>query len=231
MLTKSTSVVILAAGNGTRFSSDGIKKQFVEILDEPLLLRTCRIFDPLPYVREIIVMTAEEDIEKSFLILNGRIRKLSCVKAGGKTRRESAFKSLDFISEKSSLIAIHDCARCLTDPDAVNRTIEAADKYGAAACAEKAVDTVKIVDSKSIIVRTVDREEVMLVKTPQVFRKNVYLASALMAQKDGADVTDDCMLAERAGFKVKLIDCGHDNIKITYPEDKIIAEAILEGRK
>ena len=99
------------------------------------------------------------------------------------------------------------------------------------AAAERAVDTVKYADSRGVIEKTIDRNYVWLMKTPQIFNANMYRAGVYAALKDKASVTDDCMLVERLGFKVHAVDCGHENIKLTYATDKIIAEAILTARE
>ena len=104
-------------------------------------------------------------------------------------------------------------------------------RHGAAAAAEKATDTLKRSDSSGLIAETLDRESVWMVKTPQIFLANMYRAGMYTAIKDGAEVTDDCMLVERLGFKVKPVECGRENIKITYPAAAVIAEAILKDRE
>jgi 2-C-methyl-D-erythritol 4-phosphate cytidylyltransferase len=137
---------------------------------------------------------------------------------------------LEAIDPKSEFIAIHDSARCLVTEDIIENVIKRAYETGAAAAAEKAVDTVKYGSENGIIEKTIDRNHVWLMKTPQVFLANMYRAGVYSAARDGASVTDDCMLVERIGFKVHAVDCGHENIKLTYATDKIIAEAILTAR-
>ena len=88
----------------------------------------------------------------------------------------------------------------------------------------------KFADDNRIITETIDRDHVWLMKTPQVFQANMYRAAVYTAFKDGAAVTDDCMLVERIGFKVRVVDCGNENNKLTYPTDKVFAEAILNER-
>jgi len=110
-------------------------------------------------------------------------------------------------------------------------TVRAAWKYRAAAAAHKVSDTVKLADSRGFIDKTVDRDLVWLVKTPQVFLTDMYRAAAYMAKKDNVSVTDDCMMCERLGFKVKLVECGEDNIKLTVASDLLRAEQILRSRE
>ncbi|MCQ2455946.1 MAG: 2-C-methyl-D-erythritol 4-phosphate cytidylyltransferase [Clostridia bacterium] len=223
-----TTALILAAGSGTRF---GERKQFTEILGVPVLLRTALTFDACPLIDEVIVVTGEEDITSCREMLEGRIGKLTKVVAGGATRQESAMAGLEEVDPKSDFIAIHDAARCLVTVDVIEKVLHEAYETGAAAAAEKAVDTVKFADGNGVITETIDRDHVWLMKTPQIFDANMYRAAVYSAYKDKVPVTDDCMLVERLGFRIKAVDCGRENIKITYAEDKIIAEAILTSRE
>ena len=221
------SALILAAGSGTRF---GGTKQFTEILGVPVILRTALAFEKCPLIDEIIVVTGEDDIERCHVILDGRITKLTHVIMGGSTRQRSAMAGLELVDERCEYVAIHDAARCLVTPEIIENVMNEAYKTGAAAAAEKAVDTVKIADKDGNIVETVDRDKVWLMKTPQIFLANMYRAGVYSAYRDVVTVTDDCGLVERIGFKIKAVDCGHENIKITYPTDKIVAEAIIKSR-
>lgn len=232
---KHTTALILAAGSGERFSKGaeslaGMKKQFVPIHGEPVLLRTVKVFEESDFINDIIVVTAEDDVDFCRELLEGEITKLRKVISGGATRQDSAMAGLEAIDPKSEFIAIHDGARCLVTEDIIENVIKRAYETGAAAAAEKAVDTVKYGSENGIIEKTIDRNHVWLMKTPQVFLANMYRAGVYSAARDGASVTDDCMLVERIGFKVHAVDCGHENIKLTYATDKIIAEAILTAR-
>ena len=113
----------------------------------------------------------------------------------------------------------------------IRKVISAALTYGSAAAACKASDTVKICDVKDMIESTPERSRVWLAQTPQIFETEIYRASAYLAISDKLAVTDDCSLAEHAGFKVKLVDCGKENLKITQPVDLYFAEAVLKMRK
>ena len=229
---KNTSVLILAAGSGERFSAGrDIKKQFVQVAGIPAILRCAEAFESLRSVKEIIVVTGRDDIGRVHEILDGKITKLTSVVCGGATRQESAMAGLGAVSDSADYIAIHDAARCLVTPDVITRVIDEAVRCGAAAAAERAVDTVKYAKASGVVENTIDRTHVWLVRTPQVFKANMYRAGVYMAHRDGAAVTDDCMLVERLGFKVQLVDCGHENLKITYPSDLAAAEAILQARQ
>lgn len=227
-----TSAVVLCAGVGNRFSENGIKKQNVLICGVPVAVRTLLAFEKAQTVDEVVVVVHEDDKELyAGYCVKYSLSKVSQIVCGGDTRMESSLRGFDAIDDRAEYVMIHDGARCLVTPEIIDRTAFEAYACGAAAAAEKSRDTVKIADSEACIENTVDRERVWLVKTPQVFLANMYRAAAYMAKKDGVFVTDDCMMAERLGFKIKLVECGFQNLKITYPEDIEIAEAILKSRE
>jgi len=227
-----TSAVVLCAGVGNRFSADGtLTKQNVLLLGIPVAVHTLLAFEKSETVNEVIVVVreGEQDIFEDY-VRKYALSKVKKIILGGETRQESSLKGFDEIDDASQYVAIHDGARCLVTPKIIDDTVRAAYEHRAAAAAERCRDTVKTADRDGCIEDTVDREKVWLVKTPQVFLSNMYRCAAYTAVKDKVKVTDDCMMAERLGFKIKLVDCGTQNIKITYAEDMLIAEAILKSR-
>lgn len=225
---KYTSAIILAAGVGSRFGGD-TKKQYTELCKEPCIVHTIRAFENTECIDEIVLVGESSEIEP--LIKNKGFRKIKCIVKGGAERQDSALCGFDAVSDKTDYVVIHDGARCLVTPEIIETVTKEAHKFKAAAAAHKSSDTVKISAPDGFIDHTEDRDKVWLVQTPQAFKEDVYRVAAYMAKRDGAAVTDDCMLLERLGFDVKLCECGRDNIKLTTAEDKIIAEAILESRK
>jgi 2-C-methyl-D-erythritol 4-phosphate cytidylyltransferase len=224
--------VILAAGSGRRFGDEKGKKQFVPVCSEPVLVHTLRAFEACDYITEIVVVTAAEDIRRCEEYRDGYgFTKVRAIIAGGEDRQASAKKGFDAISDKAEFVAIHDGARCLVTPDLIAQTVRSAYRQGAAVAAEKSRDTVKRTSAAGVIEETMDRETVWLAKTPQVFLANMYRAAVYTAEKDGFRATDDSSLVERLGFRVRTVDCGGDNIKLTTPVDVYIAEAILRARK
>ncbi len=223
------SAIILAAGSGIRFG-DKNGKHLAMVEDVPVLVRSAMAFETCPLVDEIVVVTRTEDIEICRSLLSG-ITKLTTVVAGGDTRQKSAKIGFDAINPAAELVSIHDAARCLVTAEIIAKVTEEATIHGAAAAAEKTVDTVKRVDKNGFITETLDRDYVWMVKTPQTFLADMYRAAAYMAERDNVQATDDCALAERLGFQVKLVDCGWENLKITFPEDTRRAKMILDIRR
>jgi len=226
-MAKFTSAVILAAGNGTRFGGS-VKKQFVDVLGIPCIARTVDAFERCSLIDEIVLVGDPEAILKA--LGNCSFKKISAIVPGGETRQDSALLGFDAISDKAKFVAVHDGARCLITPEMIESTVKAAYKYRAAAAAHRSSDTVKICNEDGLVEETTDRDKVWLVQTPQVFNADVYRVSAYMAKRDSAVVTDDCMLCERLGFDVKMVECGRENIKLTSPEDLALAEAIISYR-
>ncbi len=227
-----TSAVILAAGVGSRFGNENGTKQNVSVLGVPAVVRTVSAFEKCALIKEIILVGRREELS----ILEGYVKdhslsKVTRVIEGGSVRMESSVKGVAAVSPGCTFVAVHDGARCLVTPEMIEDAVRAAFEYGCAASAQRVVDTVKLAGADGIITDTVDREKVWLVKTPQIFDIDIYRECAAAAVADGASVTDDCMMAERMGYKIKLCDCGQFNIKLTAREDLALAEFILSQRE
>lgn len=219
-----TSAVILAAGSGTRFGGK-VKKQFTDIAGTPCIIRTLRAFEASKLIDEIVLVGDTEALRA--LVDEYGVTKVSAIVNGGETRQDSALFGFDAVNSKCKYVAIHDAARCLVTTDIIEKTVRAAYKCRAAAAAHKCEDTVKKCDGDGNVESTLDRNMIWTVQTPQAFEADVYRVAAYMAKRDGAVVTDDCMLCERLGFKVKMVECGRNNIKLTSPEDLALCEALI----
>ncbi len=229
---KSTAAIILAAGNSSRMQ--GENKQFIKVDGKTVLERTLLAFEAAECITEIIVVTKKEYI-RDIIDMSERMgsKKLTAVVPGGENRQESAFCGLLQVSDKTEFVAIHDGARCLVTPEIIEKVCREAYIYGAATAATMAVDTVKKTEkAKGFIVETLDRNNVWLAQTPQVFGANLYRAAAYTAKKEKLVGTDDCSIVEKIGYSsIRLVECGRENIKITTPNDVMLAEALLAIRK
>ena len=226
-----TSAVIAAAGSGTRMESS-TTKQLIELCGIPVVARTLLAFEHSPNIDEIIVAARPDEIPlyREFAE-KYKIGKLSAVVAGGETRQESVLRGFEQISDRSEFVAIHDGARCLITIDAIDKVLRAAYSWGAATAASHISDTVKRGGFGDFIEETIDRSSLWRVQTPQVFKTELYRAAAYTAESEGFKATDDNMLVEHIGFRVKLVDCGTGNIKITTPTDLAVAEVLLRNSK
>ena len=227
-----TSAIILCAGNSTRFGKGAENKQMAQVKGKGVAERTIAVFEKCKSIKEIILVVRKEDLQKyKELIVINDFKKIRCIVVGGDTRQNSAFRGFRHISEKSKYVVIHDGARCLVTEEIIEEVLKKAIEYNAASAASRTTDTVKWVDDDGFIKRTLDREYVWNVQTPQAFETKTYKASAYNARQKNIQVTDDCMLAEKAGFRVKLVDTGKENIKITVKEDIMYAEYVLSKRE
>ena len=223
------SAVILAAGSGERFSGTE-EKQFAVIAGTPVIVRSCTAFQDSPLIDEIVVVAkgSETDGIRNMLQKSG-ITKLTRVTPGGDTRQQSAKKGFDAVNPDADYVMIHDAARCLVTGKIIKDVLDSAKLDGAASAATKATDTIKTADIFDMVDGGVDRHKAWIVQTPQAFRADMYRAAAYLAVKNGFEGTDDTSLVQEIGFKVKMVECGKKNIKITYPEDAVIAEALIRN--
>lgn len=215
------SAVVVAAGKGTRMKA-GKNKVFLEILGKTVLEHTVSAFERSPLVDEIIVVTNEVALAKK--VLEG-YEKVKSIVPGGSFRGESVKNGL--AAATGNIAAIHDGARALISEEDIERVINDAVKFGAAALGVKCKDTLKSADENGFIAKTIDRDFVYNIQTPQVFELSKI--REMYENSDGI-FTDDCALAESFGTKIKITAGSYDNIKITTPEDLEIAERILKKR-
>jgi len=205
----------------------GEDKLLALICGKTVLEHVLDAFQQCGAVDEIIVVTREDLIGRvSELCGAGSFHKVSRVMAGGGSRLESVLTGALAASKNMDLIAIHDGARPCIDAAVIERAINAAAKLHAAAPAVKISSTIKKVDN-NIVVDTVDRDSLYEIQTPQVFDAGLIKAALTNAAQKQAEITDDCMAAELIGIPVHITEGSRSNIKITTPDDLIIAEAIL----
>lgn len=225
-----TSAIILCAGESTRFGDNG-NKQMAKICGKSVCEYTIEAFEYSKNIKEIILVVRKEDVaEYKALIAENGYSKIKCIVTGGETRQISAFRGFRHVSEKAKFVAIHDGARCLVTEDIIDAVLKEAAIHNVATAATKSTDTIKLIDERGFVKRTVDRDFIWTVQTPQIFDAKVYKVCAYNARQKGIEATDDTVLAEKAGFKVKLVDTGKENIKITYPADIDYAEYVIKKR-
>ena len=224
-----TCAIILAAGESSRMGMT-TKKPFLLLGGMPVLARTLLAFQNCRNIDEIIVVASRGDEMTCLNICKEYgITKLLRVVTGGATRQKSAMIGLEAVPKKAVYVAIHDGARPLITPMQITDVIFAAQRYRVASAGVISKDSVKLAREKepSVVDKTLDRKLIWLVQTPQVFYKTLYEAVAYSAERDGVTATDDASLAEYYGYPVHMVDTSHKNIKITFPFDISIAEAIL----
>lgn len=216
--------VIVAAGSASRMG--GIDKVMAPLKGEPMILHTVRAFQNTDAIQEIVVVT-RPDLLQAIAGLCKHMDKVTAVVAGGKDRPESVMLGLNALSDKVKLAAIQDGARPLVTPQVIDRTVRAANSYGAAAPAIAVKDTIKVTQG-GVILSTPDRSTLQAIQTPQIFDFDLLRGALKKARQDGAVITDDCSAVERMGFTVKVVEGDERNLKITTPIDLKIAELLLE---
>jgi len=221
--------LVPAAGTAQRMN--GVNKLFRPLCGVPVLVRTLTSLQLARRVDEIIVAAREQDIEEvSRMCKEYAVTKCKKVVVGGATREASVMRAAMETSRDTVLLAVHDGARPLVTPDLIDRAIEAAERYGAVAPALPVKDTIKRVKEGGEVDRTLKRDALRAVQTPQVFDADLLKASLHAAFEAGAELTDDCSAVERMGKVVFLIDGEEENLKITTPVDMLFAEAVLKKR-
>jgi 2-C-methyl-D-erythritol 4-phosphate cytidylyltransferase len=221
---KKCGAVIVAAGSASRMG--GIDKVMAELGGEPMIKRTVRTFQESDVISEIVIVT-RPDLIVPIMGLCAGFEKVKAVVAGGKSRPESVHLGLNALSNKVKLAAVHDGARPLITWQVIDRTVRAANTYGAAAPAIPVKDTIKTVQG-GIVKNTPDRESLRAVQTPQVFDFDMLRGALKKAVSEEAPITDDCSAVEMMGMSVKIVEGDERNIKVTTPMDLKIAEMLLE---
>lgn len=226
------SAVIVAGGKGKRMGID-INKQYIKIGGKEILARTIETFNAIEDIDEIIVVSPEEEIQYCLdSIINAYgFEKVKKVVKGGKERQDSVYNGLKACSEKTDIVLIHDGARPFASKEIILKSINEARKNGACAVAMPMKDTIKIVDENQFVIDTPDRRKLYAVQTPQTFKYDLIVSAHNKALNEKIEATDDTMLVEYIGGKVKIIEGSYLNIKITTQEDLIFAEAILKSTK
>jgi len=218
------SAILAAGGRGLRLGH-AQPKQLLEIAGRPILERSVSLLQEHPDVDEVIVALPEELVENPPAYLLNTTKPLRVVK-GGARRQDSVAAAFRLVSDRADVVVVHDAARPFATSGLLTKTIAAAAESGAALAALEARDTVKKV-ADGVVSATLDRHTIFLAQTPQAFRRDV-LRDALAVS---GDATDEAALAERAGHPVRIVAGEASNIKVTTPEDLVIAEAIGRGGK
>ena len=223
-------MVVAAAGASQRMG--GENKLLMELDGVPVLQRTLCAIDSAVLVDEIVVAAREESLlQVADLCARAGLRKPIKVVRGGDTRTASVLAAALECDPKTELIAVHDGARPLVQPEQIDELIRLCCRTYAVAPAVPVTDTIKMADGNGLVQKTLDRSNLYAVQTPQVFQANLLRAALQKVLADGDTVTDDCAAMEKIGKEVYLTDGDPENLKITTPSDLLIAEAILRQRE
>jgi 2-C-methyl-D-erythritol 4-phosphate cytidylyltransferase len=221
--------IIAAAGTGSRMASDR-PKQFLHLAGIPIVFHTLVVFEQCESIQEVIVVLPAEEAA-AFLTLAGKrsLRKLSRVVNGGTTRADSVKRGLMAIRPATAgIVAVHDGVRPFVTVDEIDSVVAAAETNGAAILVAPVTDTIKQVGDGSVV-QTLERQELRRALTPQCFRYELLRKAYEHADVNDPALTDESALVERIGTRVNIIEGSSRNIKITTPQDLLIAEAFLKN--
>jgi 2-C-methyl-D-erythritol 4-phosphate cytidylyltransferase len=221
--------VIVSAGKGLRFMG-GKKKQFTFLGGKPILAHTLEKFETCPLIRSIHLVVGQEDMDYCLkeIIEKNKFQKVSKIVPGGKRRQESVKNGIDALPKDTDIVAIHDGVRPFVTKAMIEDSIHSAGRYGAVILAMPVKETIKISNSDGTVLKTLDRESLWQIQTPQTFQVNVIKEAYYRATEDGFIGTDDASLVERLGVKVHILPGSYTNIKITTLEDLLLANLFLE---
>jgi len=224
--------IVLAAGSGSRMKSS-VKKQYMLLNGKPLVYYSLEAFNDCENIDDIIVVTSEEDLEyfKTEIIDKYNISKVSNIVAGGKERYNSVYNGLMCIGD-SEYVVIHDGARPFITVENIDCIVNRVRECKACVAGMPVKDTIKIVDEKNNIAQTPNRKTVWMAQTPQAFAKDIIMiAYNEMMKAEDDTITDDAMVVEKYyGIDVNMVECSYNNIKVTTPEDIVIAETFLSQK-
>ena len=221
--------VFPAAGSSTRMNNfGGTNKNLLNLMGEPILIRTLKTFSQVERVNFLIVVVGEHEVETVEKLLKATPElKPWVVTVGGSERQFSIANGLKLLPDDSEIVLVHDAARPLVSTKTIDEVIDAAQEFGGSIAAVPAKDTIKIVGADAFVRYTPPRRELVAVQTPQGFKRDILLRAYQKANDEGFLGTDDSSLVERLGIRIKVVTSGYDNLKITTPEDIFVAETLL----
>ncbi|MDR2425684.1 MAG: 2-C-methyl-D-erythritol 4-phosphate cytidylyltransferase [Endomicrobium sp.] len=215
--------IIVAGGDGKRFGSQ-TSKQFLTLCGKPVFMHSIEAFLSVKAFNQIILAVPKYLSD----VLSKKYKNYDfTITAGGKERFDSVKNSMAFLKGAIEFVAVHDAVRPLICAEDIILVLKAAKKYGAAIAAEKAKDTIKISEN-GFVKSTLDRNILWNAQTPQIFKAALF--KKIYSGKIPKDVTDDSMLAEKAGHKIAIVETRSPNFKITIKQDFLFAKQLLSSR-
>lgn len=222
-----TQAIVPTAGMGVRFQTD-LPKPLVELCGKPLCVYALETFEKSTAVDSVILVGQKERLSQlKDIVSQYGLKKIVQIVSGGETRRESVSNGLTVCDDDTDIVLIHDGVRPLVSLSVIEDAVTLCGKWDAVVAAVAVKSTIKKVSKESLLVEaTLDRSELWEIQTPQVFKKDVLLRAH--QQNKESNPTDDAVMVEQLGIKVKVSPGDYKNIKITTQEDLVIAETFLK---
>jgi 2-C-methyl-D-erythritol 4-phosphate cytidylyltransferase len=224
-------VLIPAAGAGKRMGK-ALAKQFLALGDKPILAHTLLAFQRASEIDEIIPILSEEDLETCLreIIEAYHITKVKTLVVGGKERQDSVVNGLHKLEKDAAIVLVHDGVRPFVTPEMIKEAVDYAKRGECVAMGVPIKDTIKEVNDQGMVRHTLDRSRLWAIQTPQAFPAKALKRAYEEASKQRVYGTDDATIVERMGGSVRVLMGSYENIKITTPEDLMLAEEILKRR-
>ena len=218
---KSVTAIIVAAGDSTRFGQNKNKNLF-EVNEKPIIAYSIEVFNKSKNVNDIILVIKQNEKEYfENIIKDIKLEKTLIYVNGGKTRMESVYNALR--KTTSDIVIIHDGARPRLKEEYIDKCLEQMEEFKGTTVGVKAKDTIKICDDNGVVIETTKRANTYLIQTPQCFERKTLLELHEKFKGDN-EITDDCMVLEKGGYKIKVVEGDYTNIKVTTFDDLHLVE-------
>jgi len=225
--------IIVGAGEGKRMGGP-VPKSFLPLANRPLVLRALDQFFSARSIEKVILVVAGQELQRSQVLMQSDpnlSHRPWTLQVGGATRQESVRRGIEKLDSDCEIVVIHDAARPFVSASLIDRCVDKARQVGAVVVGVPVKDTIKVVSEEQWVQATPTRSTLWEIQTPQAFRKELIVEAHDRAVRQAIDATDDATLVEQLGKPVLVLRGETSNIKITTPEDILLAEALLrEGR-
>lgn len=219
-----------AAGRGSRMKSDR-NKILLELAGESILIQTLKRFARIDRITNLIIAVSKEEIPIIQNLLESKnFSKPIQIVEGGSERQFSIYNAIKRVSPESEIVLIHDAARPLVSTETIEKVIDSAIEFGGSIAAVPEKNTIKIATSEGFVDKTLPRNLLWEIQTPQAFRREIIEKAYESAISDKFLGTDDSSLVERIGYPVKIVESESSNIKITTPDDLLFAKEFIRRR-
>jgi len=219
--------LIVAAGKSARMGPTA-DKAFLNLGSQPVLAYSVIAYERCPDIDTIVLVVRKDRVDsaRAMAKVYGCPKVLNVV-AGGSTRQISVANGLDVVSDETRIVSVHDGARPCVTPLLISETIAVARKHGSGVAAHKITDTVKHVERGVKVTRTMDRSKLWAVQTPQTFKLEILSKAYQFVKKKKLSVTDEAQAVESIDGDVRLVPAPLSNMKITCPDDLVLATTLL----
>lgn len=219
--------IVVAGGRSNRMGPD-VDKAFLSLGPKPVFIHALMAYEKCRDIDEVVLVVRKERIESARCAVQMfGCNKVRTIVAGGSQRQASVCNGMAEMSDDVEIVVVHDGVRPCVTPALISSTIKSAKKYGSGVAAVKITDTVKEVPRGQIIAKTIDRTKLWRVQTPQSFKKDLLKKAFEFVNKKRLKVTDEASAVELISKTVRIVESSSSNIKITTPDDLVLAAALM----